>query len=373
MLSGIYSKSSIFSSSVVRTAASDLIYNKLFPLIRQSINEDKPLNMQPLNVAFSVDIFTSFALGRKGATDFITDQAQMRWCHERLQSWQTDAFWIGLVPSAVFSWMQKVPLLRSLVPPWCIEGGTRTDLENWTLGLCDHVADLTSGQKDLQGTDDWPLVFATQQEKLLGVSNGNKQVILPDIDNPNGPQTHSPSPSYPYRRQIASELIDQLGGALDINGPVLTFLQHELSKRPDLQAALRQELLALGPEAFNTDTQANIPEAILKPLDSQCPLLEAVLFETMRRYPPVGGFQPRLTPTVCTIGGYDNIPPGVTVQASAWTLHRNPDVFPDPEEWRPERWIESSPEQLAEMRRWFWPFSSGPRVCIGRHFVMLGE
>lgn len=58
------------------------------------------------------------------------------------------------------------------------------------------------------------------------------------------------------------------------------------------------------------------------------------------------------------------------MSANAHSLHRNEDVFPSPEEWRPERWLQASESELKEMRKWFWAFGSGGRMCIGSHFAV---
>jgi cytochrome P450 len=53
---------------------------------------------------------------------------------------------------------------------------------------------------------------------------------------------------------------------------------------------------------------------------------------------------------------------------SPYTLHRNADVFPDPLVFNPERWLGNS-KDVAEMKKWFWAFSSGGRMCIGMQQV----
>lgn len=93
------------------------------------------------------------------------------------------------------------------------------------------------------------------------------------------------------------------------------------------------------------------------------PLLYAVLNETLRRWNSVPGRQPRVSPfPSCTLAGVENIPCGTVVSCSAYMLHRNEDVFPEPEMWRPDRWLDSTAEELVEMRHWFWAFGSGGRM-----------
>lgn len=119
----------------------------------------------------------------------------------------------------------------------------------------------------------------------------------------------------------------------------------------------------------------------LKALDD-LPFLNACILETLRTNAPIPGPQPRtpLTPSHINLGNRTIvIPPGTRVSAQAYSLHRNPDVFPNPECWIPERWlvdknadIVEEEERLKEMHRWFWAFGSGGRMCFGSNFALLG-
>lgn len=102
------------------------------------------------------------------------------------------------------------------------------------------------------------------------------------------------------------------------------------------------------------------------------PYLHAVLKESIRLRGTAPTPNPRLTPpkTTTTLGPYDNIPPGVRVSAFAWCLHRNESIFPNPEVWMPERWLNLSKEEADEKEKWFWAFGSGSRMCLGRNLAM---
>lgn len=50
-----------------------------------------------------------------------------------------------------------------------------------------------------------------------------------------------------------------------------------------------------------------------------------------------------------------------------WTMHRSSDIYgPDPESFRPERWIGTEKEKSVRPGWGFLPFSGGPRICIGQ-------
>src|SRR6266536_1009867 len=107
------------------------------------------------------------------------------------------------------------------------------------------------------------------------------------------------------------------------------------------------------------------------PILNSCVYLRAVIDEAMRMAPPVGGILPREV----LLGGIDidglHLPEGVVVGTPHYALHHNPDYFPAPFTFNPDRWIpDSSPEvtkdAVAIAQSAFCPFSIGPRGCIGK-------
>lgn len=65
------------------------------------------------------------------------------------------------------------------------------------------------------------------------------------------------------------------------------------------------------------------------------------------------------------------LPPGTVVAAQAWSMHRDPAVFPSPLTFLPDRWIYATEPQLAEMQAHFMPFGTGPRICGGSTLAMM--
>ncbi|PMB64429.1 Trichodiene oxygenase [Beauveria bassiana] len=60
------------------------------------------------------------------------------------------------------------------------------------------------------------------------------------------------------------------------------------------------------------------------------------------------------------------IPAGVPVGMSAYFQHRDPSIFPSPEKFMPERWLQNV---TPEMQRSLVPFSKGSRHCLGMHLA----
>ncbi|HZQ49940.1 MAG TPA: cytochrome P450 [Candidatus Dormibacteraeota bacterium] len=181
------------------------------------------------------------------------------------------------------------------------------------------------------------------------------------------------------RRRPAGDLLSMLVEARDENGRPMTdreirdaciavfFAGHEttacllswtsfvLATRPDVQERVRTEL-----EAAGTDrAPASLP--------SRTPYTQAVLSEVLRLFPPAYAFGRRAVRA--TRVGPHSIAAGVTVLMSPWAMHRDPQVFEDPEEFRPERWLDGLASRLPRFA--YYPFSSGPRRCVGSSFALM--
>jgi len=95
----------------------------------------------------------------------------------------------------------------------------------------------------------------------------------------------------------------------------------------------------------------------LEQLD-QMPVLDRVLKESMRLL-PASAYSQRVTSEPIELGPF-HLPRGSAVIFSQYMTHHLPDVFPEPERFRPERWLGLAPSPYA-----FLPFAAGPRMCIG--------
>lgn len=157
--------------------------------------------------------------------------------------------------------------------------------------------------------------------------------------------------------EIASECADHFLAGIDTTSDTLMFLVWALSQPQNhaFQAKLRGELLNLPAEALN---EYGVPRA--EAVDKLV-YLDAVIKETLRLYAPLPVFAPRSLLVDSVIDGY-KIPAGSIVGMAPYSLHRNVDVFKEPLEFNPDRWLS---KEAPELNRWFWAFLSGGRMCIG--------
>jgi cytochrome P450 len=185
--------------------------------------------------------------------------------------------------------------------------------------------------------------------------------------------------------RLIFELIEQRRSE-DAHGPdVLTMLlgaEHE-DGSPMSPAELRDELvtaLVAGHEttasqlAWGFDLLAHHPRVISRLArelddDPDSAYLTATIHEIMRMRPVLMNAEPRLVKQPVEIGGV-TYPPGVVLIASAYLVHHDPDIYPQPNAFRPERFLESEGGKAPGTYTWL-PFGGGRRRCLGASFAML--
>ncbi|CAG0899655.1 unnamed protein product [Darwinula stevensoni] len=131
----------------------------------------------------------------------------------------------------------------------------------------------------------------------------------------------------------------------------MSFTSYYLALHPDIQSQVREEIL----DAIK-ETDGEVRHGTL----SKLPLMDACIAESFRLQPPVN----RLERVAKRDFHYKNIfiPKGTVVQIPTYTLHREPEEFPDPEVWKPKRFLEGNQTHNPYA---YIPFGSGPRICIG--------
>jgi cytochrome P450 len=104
---------------------------------------------------------------------------------------------------------------------------------------------------------------------------------------------------------------------------------------------------------------------------TELPWTTACLDEAMRLYPPAW-LVLRHTDRPARIGTYD-VPAGSTLVVSPFATHRIPALWPQPAEFRPERFAPGGPAHPIRRRPLaaYLPFGGGARICIGEHFSLL--
>jgi cytochrome P450 len=145
------------------------------------------------------------------------------------------------------------------------------------------------------------------------------------------------------REEIRDELMTALVAGHETTASELAWAFERLSSEPRVLARLHDEIDGGDDDAY----------------------LTATIQETLRRRPVLPQAEPRLVKKPVEIGGW-RYEPGPVLAANAWLVHHDPDVYPDPFAFRPERFLEQPPGTYT----WI-PFGGGRRRCLGASFAML--
>ena len=128
-----------------------------------------------------------------------------------------------------------------------------------------------------------------------------------------------------------------------------------LAKNPDVQEKLYEEILdVVGDDHITYDTIRDLA------------YLEASIDETLRMHPPVICHF-RSCVKDCVIKGVP-FKKGTNVQLAIQACHMDPELFPEPDKFKPERFLKENADQIVPYS--FRPFGAGPRVCIGQRFAL---
>jgi len=156
--------------------------------------------------------------------------------------------------------------------------------------------------------------------------------------------------------QLRDEVMTLLIAGHETTANALSWLWYLLDRHPDEQERLRAELAAA------TGGRPPTVEDL-----TQLPRLKAVIQETLRLYPPVWLFDRRALGPDDLAG--TKVSAGDLVIFCPYAIHRLPELWPDPEAFRPERFEAGHEEQKNKFA--YLPFSAGPRTCIGNSFAIL--
>ncbi|XP_049873949.1 cytochrome P450 9e2-like [Pectinophora gossypiella] len=144
----------------------------------------------------------------------------------------------------------------------------------------------------------------------------------------------------------------------ETSSTLLSFAIHILATKPDLQESLRAKV----------QEQTNGKDMSYELL-TQLHYLEGFLLETLRMYPPVSRVDRVCTKKYILPGTSVSVDVGDVVAIPVYGIHMDPDYYPDPHEFKPERFMYD--EKRDRPSHLFLAFGAGPRNCIGLRFAMF--
>ena len=159
--------------------------------------------------------------------------------------------------------------------------------------------------------------------------------------------------------EIAQTIFTLLFASQDANSAAATWLFQLMADRPEILNRLREENLS----ARNGDREGRLSIDLLERL----PYTRAVVRETLRYRPPVI-LVPYIAKKDFPITETYTVGKGSMVLPSVWPATHDPEVYPNPDSFDPDRWITGTAEQHPKN---FLVFGTGPHYCLGQTYAQM--
>ncbi|KAL9632194.1 MAG: hypothetical protein Q9164_005474 [Protoblastenia rupestris] len=166
--------------------------------------------------------------------------------------------------------------------------------------------------------------------------------------------------------KIRSELLNILLAGRDTTASFLSNVWFELSRRPLVWSRLQDEISTLPSCKPSFEELKNLK------------YLQATMNESLRLYPIVPeNSRQAVRDTILPLGGGPDgkapvfVSKGKFAHWSLYAMHRRKDIYgPDAEDFKPERWLDTSDRKGLRVGWEYLPFNGGPRICIGQQFAL---
>lgn len=271
--------------------------------------------------AMAMDAISAFELGPANGTHMLEEPNQrLALIQHREQVEQV--LWCSILPSFISKWIPK---------------STEAAVENWLLGLYEAPKEAFPANTTLFS------LLKRGYSTLLAYSFASDNIIA-------GHET---------------------------TAFLLTYVCYELSRpvHKDRQTRLRNELR----NAFGAPSSVDDLITDFEKVEA-LPYLDAVLRENFRVHTSGPGFLPRVTSDFFKVdiqGRPVRLPPGTTVSCQQHLLHRQESIFPQPDLYLPERWLQDVNEldedykrRVVRMKSNIMLFGKGVRMCLGMNFAI---
>lgn len=161
--------------------------------------------------------------------------------------------------------------------------------------------------------------------------------------------------------RLTDEGITLLGAGTHTTSHVLSATVYHILANPNILQTIQKGLQ----EVMSQDSSA---KALLNRLE-HLPLFAASITEGFRLSNVASHRNVRIATDRSLRFQNWTIPPGVAAGMTPYMIHMNPDLFPAPQEFRPERWLQSNDESNESLKKYYMPFGKGSRSCLGMNLV----
>lgn len=161
--------------------------------------------------------------------------------------------------------------------------------------------------------------------------------------------------------EIVAQCILFFLAGFETTASTLNYIFFEFSQNIAIQNRLKDEL-----DQALADVDPSDSERVYEVIMNEVPYLDACVKETLRKYPPVSRLERRVGKNGYKLAGVE-LEKDTLVEISSQAVHHNPDYYPDPEQYNPDRFLPENKDRLVPYT--YLPFGLGPRNCVGNRFA----
>ncbi|KAI9666683.1 MAG: hypothetical protein M1821_004619 [Bathelium mastoideum] len=300
------------------------LVNKLCERLEEFQKTGEPANVGPIFSALTTDVVTGYSFGKSygclQAPDF---KPQL---YEAVQANTRTT-----VLAKQFNWM--IPLSRSL-PHWIVQAVNPLMMQ--MVYFADYILEQVQHTIETHDTES----ESSKRPTVFGA------ILDSDLN---------PSEKSPLR--LMDDGISVVGAGVLTTADTLRVTTFHILNRPEVLAKLQAELAAAIPDP-STSPSLKVVE--------QLPYLSAVVKEGYRISCGISSRLQRISPHAPLTYGNWVIPADTPISMTIYLLHNHPDIFPEPHEFRPERWLVDPTDRPDQ---YLVHFSKGTRSCVGMNLA----
>ncbi|GJQ83309.1 Cyp6a9 [Trypoxylus dichotomus] len=298
--------------------------SSMMEFIDRLVDEDQALDIKEILACYTTDVIGSCAFGIE-CNSFKHPDAEFRRYGRKIFT-PSFKFAVSLILSIILpkSVFKSIPIKKLPV-----------EIERFFIDAIANVIDFRT--KNNVRCNDFIQLLLDMQEKAK--AEGDERLTL---------------------EQISAQAFVFFIAGFETSSTTMTFCLHELAFNQEMQSKLRQEIKQVSNKNDGQITYDALME--MKYMDN-------VINETLRKYPPIAMLNRLCTLDYKVPNSHVTLSSGTNVFISVLGIHYDPEYYPDPEKFDPERFSE---ENRAERPAFtFLPFGEGPRMCTGIRFGMM--
>nr|XP_018896715.1 PREDICTED: probable cytochrome P450 6a14 [Bemisia tabaci] len=272
-----------------------------------------------------------------------------------------------------FSWRSYIRAIVLTLAPGIVMAtkwkNARPEIENFFMSVLKGAVEHRKSHTEQKRNDFLQLLINIQAEERKqlesngqhnGTQNGTQNGIQNGLQNGHAESVSEKSKDILFDDSVvASNAFIFFIAGFETTASTLSYCLYELALNPDIGEKLYEEVESV--------KQAHNGTLDYDAVNKELVYMEAVISETLRKYPPASVLGRRCNEAFQIPDTNVVIEEGVGVTVSVYGLHHDPQYFPEPEKFKPERFLGENKDKIVPGS--YLPFGDGPRICIGMRFA----